>query len=65
MANSAAINATPEQKVLRNIGRIKRLKQAIADEKSTAKPERLAELQAELERRMADVNELKAQLEDL
>lgn len=61
MANSANINPTPEQKAVRTVARIPRLRQALA--KEGISEERKASLQAELDRRIAEVSELKAALE--
>ena len=59
MANSAFINPTPEQKLMRNMGRIKTLQLAIEQCKDESRKQ---SLQAELDRRM---NELEAHKEDI
>jgi hypothetical protein len=65
MANSATVNPTADQAILRNIGRIKTLRAAI--EKNTARdnPDKVASLQQELDRRMAEVDAIKAELDAL
>jgi hypothetical protein len=65
MASQATINPTPDQAVIRNIGRVKTLRDAIAKSEARGKSEKVASLQAELDRRMAELNELKAALESL
>lgn len=56
----AAINAGPEAKALRNIGRIKTLKLAIDKRKGRGLD--VASYQDELARRLLEVNALKAAL---
>ena len=65
MPNQATINPSADQSAIRNIARIRTLKAAI--EKATARgnSERVAELTTELNRRMADVEALKAELDTL
>lgn len=63
MANQAVINPTPDQKALRTVGRIKTLR--IALEKPGIKEERKASLQAELDRRLDEVESLKAALAEV
>ena len=65
MANQASINPTEGQRVLRNIGRVKTLKEAIAKNQARGNTEKVASLQEELDRRMAELNEVKAAMEDL
>lgn len=62
MANQAIINPTSDQKAIRNVERIKTLRDAIARAKTA---ERVASLQAELDRRMAEVASLKAALAEI
>lgn len=62
MANQAAINATPDRKALRNVGRIKTLRQAIERAKTK---ERKASLQAELDRRLSEVQALREALDSV
>jgi len=61
----AAINATPAQQIDRSIGRIPRIRAAI--EKATAKgnAKKAAELQAELDTRLAELAEFKARLAEI
>lgn len=65
MPNRANINPAPDQKVLRNIGRVRTLRTAIAKAHARGNAEREANLQAELDRRLAEVNVLKAELDAL
>lgn len=65
MANQASINPTTEQRAIRNVGRIKTLRLAIAKAKARKQPEREASLQAELDRRMAEVEKLKQALDEV
>ena len=61
----ANINASPSQHVLRHIGRIKTLKGAIDKAIARGNQERVDSLQAEYDRRMVAVNEIKADLDSL
>lgn len=61
----AAINATPDQKAMRNIGRIKTLRTAIQKAESRGQKDRVKSLNAELSRRMGEVEALKAALEEI
>jgi hypothetical protein len=61
----AGINATPEQKALRSVGRIKTLRLAIEKAQSRGQAERVASLTEELDRRLAEVEELKAALAEV
>lgn len=61
MINPATINAAPEQKAMRDIERIKTLRAAL--EKATG--DRAVSLQSELDRRLAAIDKLKAQLSTL
>lgn len=65
MANKATVNASADQKFVRDIGRVKTLKLAI--EKATARgdSERVSALQVELDRRMASINAIRAELDTL
>lgn len=65
MANKATVNASADQKFVRDIGRVKTLKLAI--EKATARgdSERVNALQVELDRRMASINAIRAELDTL
>lgn len=65
MASQAAINASPDVKVVRNIGRIKTLRDAIAKAEAKGDSDRVASLKEEHDRRLAELNELKAALENL
>jgi len=58
--NKAAINAGPEAKALRNIGRIKTLRLAI--DKRKGKGLDVASYQEELSRRLLEVDKLKEAL---
>ena len=62
MANQAIINPTSDQKAIRNVERIKTLREAIKRSKT---PERTASLQSELDRRMGEVATLKAALAEI
>lgn len=62
MANQADINATPDKKALRNVGRIHTLRQALEKAKT---PERRESLQAELDRRLAEVQSLREALDSV
>jgi len=61
--SKAAINAGPEAKALRNIGRIKTLRLAI--NKRTAKGLDVESYQEELDRRLGEARTLKAALAEL
>ena len=61
----ATINPTPEQKAIRNVARIKTLREAIAKAQAKGNAERVASLQAELDRRMSEVEELRAALAEV
>ena len=61
--NQAAINAGPEVKVLRNVGRIKTLRLAIAKRKGKGMD--VESYEAELSRRLAEVQTLKEALAEL
>lgn len=65
MANQASINPSDGHRVMRNIGRVKTLKDAIAKHQERGNTDKAAALQEELDRRMAELNEVKAALEDL
>lgn len=65
MANQAFINPSEGQRVLRNIGRVKTLKDAIAKNIERGNSEKVASLQEELDRRMAELGEIKAALDSL
>jgi len=65
MANSAAINPTAEQQASRNISRIRTLRACIEKNLARGKTEKVAQLQSELNRRMAAVAALKAELDSL
>lgn len=62
MAHAATINATPEQSVVRNIGRIKRLRMAL---EKTQTEERRQSLTAEHDRLMAEIQAFKAEIDTL
>lgn len=62
MANKATVNASPETKALRNVGRIKTLRLAIERAKT---PERRAALQEELDRRVGEIDALRAALDSV
>jgi hypothetical protein len=61
--NKASINAGPEAKALRNIGRIKTLRLAI--NKRTAKGLDVESYREELDRRLKEARSLKAALAEL
>ena len=61
----ATINPTPEQKAIRNVGRIKTLRTAIAKAEQKGNAERVASLNAELARRLDEVEALKAALAEV
>lgn len=65
MANKATLNPGPEALAMRNVGRIERLKQAIAKAEANGNSERVESLQAELDRRMAEVRTLRAALDSV
>jgi hypothetical protein len=65
MPYQASINATPEQKALRNVARIKTLRGAIEKHTARGNTEKVAELQAEHDRRMEEIKALRAELESL
>jgi hypothetical protein len=61
----AIINATPAQQIERSIGRIPRLREAIASAEAAGNAEKASALQAELDRRLAEVAEFKARLAEI
>ncbi len=61
----AAINATPAQQIDRSIGRIPRLRAAIEKAGARGNTAKVAELQGELDRRLAEVAEFKARLAEI
>lgn len=61
----AIINATPAQQIERSIGRIPRLREAIASAEAAGNAAKAAALQAELDQRLAEVAEFKARLADI
>ena len=65
MANQSVVNPTQDQLVLRNIGRIKTLRAAIEKNTARGNVEKVADLQAELDRRMVQVDAIKAELDAL
>jgi len=65
MPNQAAINPSAEQAAMRNIGRVRTLRAAIAKARSRGNTDREAQLQAELDRRLAEIATLKTQLESI
>lgn len=65
MAEQAAINPGPQAQALRNVGRIKTLRAAIEKAQGKGQDERVASLQEELDRRMAEVDALRAELDSL
>jgi hypothetical protein len=65
MSGKATINATPEQRALRNVSRIKTLKQAIEKAKTRGQKDRVTSLKSELDRRLVEVRELRAALESV
>lgn len=62
MANQATVNASLEVKAIRNVGRIKTLRLAIDRANN---PDRKASLKEELDRRIAEVEALRAALDAL
>ncbi len=56
--NSATINPTQEQQVVRHAGRIQRLKISIEKNKERGNVEKAESLQAELDRRVRALNDL-------
>lgn len=65
MPNRATINPTAEQSAMRNIGRIRTLRAAIAKNTARGNAEKVADLQVELDRRLSEVAALKAELDAL
>ncbi len=65
MAKQASINPTPEQSALRNIGRIRTLKLAIEKNQARGNVDKVADLQAELDRRMVEIDALRAELDTI
>lgn len=65
MASQAAINASPDVKVVRNIGRIKTLRDAIAKAEAKGDSDRVASLKEEHDRRLAELTAIKAELDSL
>lgn len=65
MANQASINATPEQKAFRSVGRVQRLQQAIEKAAKRGDKERVTSLTAEYDRRMAEIKEMKEALDSV
>lgn len=65
MANPAIINPNRGQRATRAMGRIKTLRIAIEDAQAKNKPERVASLQAELDKLLSDIAALKAELESI
>lgn len=63
MAKQASINATPEAKALRSIGRVRSLKEIIERRKKKGYP--IDSYVEEMNRRMAELNQLKDQINDL
>lgn len=61
----AIINPTPEQRALRSVGRIKTLRGAIEKAKANGNAAREQSLQDELDRRLAEVESLKAALAEV
>lgn len=61
----AAINATPDQKAMRNIGRVKTLRSAIEKAEKKGQKDRVKSLNEELSRRMGEIQALKAALEEI
>lgn len=60
--STAEINPPPTSQAIRNVARIHRLREAI---ERTQNPDRQASLQAELDRRVAEAEQLKAALESI
>lgn len=65
MANTASINPNEGQQILRNIGRIKTLRDAIEKHTARGNADKVASLQEELDRRMGELNHIKGLLENL
>jgi hypothetical protein len=63
MANQATVNPTSEQQAFRTVGRIKTLRLVIAKRKKKGKD--VASYEAELNRRLEEVNALKAALSEV
>lgn len=69
--STGAVNPTPEQRIERNVGRIRTLRTKIAQMEAqagtdrAASPEKLVSLRAELERRLGSVAELHASLQSV
>ena len=63
--SKAVINANPSQSIERHVGRIPVLRSAIEEATLKGQHERVASLQAELDRRIAEVNNTKALLDTL
>ena len=61
----ATINPGAEGMALRNVGRIKTLRAAIEKAQARGQAERAGSLQGELDRRMTEVNALRAELDSL
>ena len=61
----AIINPTSAQMIPRHIGRIKRLREAIEKAKARQHAHRIVSLQAELDRRLAEIAIIKADLDDI
>jgi hypothetical protein len=62
---SATINPSPEQRAIRTVERIKTLREAIPRAQAKGNDERVASLQAELDRRLAEVRDMKAALAEV
>jgi hypothetical protein len=65
MSGKARINATPEQRALRNVTRILTLRKAIEKAKTRGQKDRVGSLKSELDRRLVEVRELRAALESI
>lgn len=65
MPHTAVINPSRDQQMVRSISRIKRLRLSIERASTTGNEEKLASLQAELDRRMEGVTAFKAELDSL
>lgn len=63
--SKGTINPTKMQMTHRHVGRIGRLKSSIAKAKARGNNEKVASLQAELDRRLAEVADIKAELDNL
>lgn len=61
MANSASVNATIEEKIKRSVGRIERIDEAC--KKPTIKPAKKEALQAEKQRRIEELQSMKASID--